>query len=292
MPHVFETKDKSGKPHPKKRFQYKDWTGRKRTATGTTSWKETRRLAQKIQDENDLIRKGYLPPPNKSKKHAVRAFDDVKNEYLAWGESQGGKNGRPWGDEHARKRRAQLGWWESSLSLSRLEDVQGILPKVEQLLRDLQASGKSGKTLASYGETISAFCNWCAHPSREYLSSNPVDGLAKFDTTPQVIRRLLTAIEIRSLLDAAPPYRHLLYGVSFCTGLRANELRNLTTHHLDVESKGLVLDAKWTKNRKRGFQPLPGFLVECLIDFMEAGGADQLYRRFFSRSAAIPGRRK
>lgn len=165
-----------------------------------------------------------------------------------------------------------------------MEDVQGILPKVEQLLRDLQGSGKSGKTLASYGETISAFCNWCAHPSREYLISNPVDGLAKFDTTPQVIRRLLTAVEIRSLLDAAPSYRRLLYGVSFCTGLRAKELRNLTTHHLDVESKGLVLDAQWTKNRKRGFQPLPGFLVECLVDFMEAGSADQLYRRFFSRS--------
>lgn len=37
MAHVFQTFDKNGKPHPRYKFEYRDWKGRKRKATGTTS---------------------------------------------------------------------------------------------------------------------------------------------------------------------------------------------------------------------------------------------------------------
>ena len=59
----------------------------------------------------------------------------------------------------------------------------------------------------------------------------------------------------------------MLYEVALCSGLRAKELRSLKVADLDTQSNGLWLDAKWTKNRKAGFQPLPPDLVRRLSEY-------------------------
>jgi hypothetical protein len=51
MPYVFQSSNLLGKPHPRWRFQYTDWKGRRRTATGTTSEADTRKLALAVQSE-------------------------------------------------------------------------------------------------------------------------------------------------------------------------------------------------------------------------------------------------
>ena len=79
------------------------------------------------------------------------------------------------------------------------------------------------------------------------------------------------------LLEVYPTHRRLLYETAFQSGLRANELRNSTLAHLDVASRGLHLDAAWTKNRKSGFQPVPVSLVLRLQAFGESGEASALY---------------
>ena len=48
------------------------------------------------------------------------------------------------------------------------------------------------------------------------------------------------------------------------SGLRLGELRHLTGAHLDIDRGGVRLDSEWTKNRRAGFQPLPGHLVSKL----------------------------
>jgi len=68
------------------------------------------------------------------------------------------------------------------------------------------------------------------------------------------------------------------------TGLRANELRNLTVQHLDVQRCGLQLDASWTKNRKPGFQPLPLSLSERLHAF--SGQARAFYEKHYGEELA------
>lgn len=93
----------------------------------------------------------------------------------------------------------------------------------------------------------------------------------------------MTLEEVRRLLEAAPIERRMLYEVAFSTGLRANELRNLTVDHLDVERCGLWLDAHWTKNRKPGFQPLPADLVRRLAEFVQSGVVGRKYHRFYVR---------
>ena len=162
MPYVFQTSDKSGKLHEKYRFQYTDWQGRRRTATGYKSKIKTEKLAIRIEAESEEIRKGYRPPPDSACRNRLRPFEEVFQEYLDWGLSQGGRAGRPWSPVHARKSRSLLEWWQKQLSIEVLADLETLLPNVERTLRKLQDKGKSGKTLQNQVAPIKSFCNWCS----------------------------------------------------------------------------------------------------------------------------------
>ena len=74
--------------------------------------------------------------------------------------------------------------------------------------------------------------------------------------------RAMTLEEIHRLLAVCPSDRRLLWETAIMSGLRANELRHLSVDHLDVEHGGLHLEARWTKNRKGEYLPLPQTLVE------------------------------
>ena len=247
--------------HPRWRFQYVDWTGRKRTATGTTSKAETERIALVVQAEKDKVRKLKIKAPPKLS-DVPRAIDDVIHEYLDWGKSQGGRGGHAWGEIHAFKRDSSLMWWKEHLGLLNLSDLDGILSRVERTIRELQAKGRAGKTIKNRVEALAAFCHWCK--TRDFLAEDPLTGIAPIDATPTIRRRALTPDEIGKLLNVAPMPRRIVYGVALCTGLRKGELRSLRARHLDVEHGGLILEAAWTKNRKPGFQHLPGPLLAQL----------------------------
>lgn len=268
--------------------KYQGWfvgaTGKQQLFTGTRNKAETLRIAKRLEDEHRQVRLGYRPAPSSADKHQKQQFEKVKDEYLAWGESQGGRGGRPWGQTHARNRRMHLQWWQDRLGLIILADLQDILPRVEGALRELQKKGRAGKTLANYAEALGAFCDWCVQ--RGYLAADPLQSLVPFDTTPRTQRRAMTAEEITRLLAACAPHRQLLLETAFLSGLRVNELRNLARKHLDLERAGLNLDAEWTKNRKPGFQPLPHSLLERLQTFAESGEPARLYAQFYARKDA------
>lgn len=268
--------------------KYQGWfvdsLGNRKFFTGTRSKKETERLALRFEDEHRQIRQGYVPEPGVADEHHDRLFAEVTSEYVAWGESQGGLGGRPWSQEHVKKRRTLLAWWQETLSLETLSNIEGILPRVEKALRELQKKGRAGKTLANYAEALTAFCDWCV--KRGYLESNPLKSLGRFDTTPLTLRRALTADEIIRLLDVCAPHRKLLFETAFMSGLRSGELRRLTIDHLDRERSGLILDAEWTKNRESGLQPIPASLTERLYEFAHSGEPARLYARFLQRRDA------
>ena len=267
---------------------YTDYTGKRVFFTGTRSKPGTKQLAERLEDEHRQIRLGYRPPPTSALKHAKRTFHEVAEEYLEWGNSQGGRQGRPWGRTHARERRNKISWWEERLDLRQLADLPGILPQVEAALRQLKAAGRdgkgnglSGKSIANYADCIHSFCCWAQR--RGYLDSNPLANLAEFDSTPRSTRRALTCDEITRLLSVAPDHRQILYEVALTTGLRAGELRALSSDNLDIEAGALVLDASWTKNRRPGLQPLPRALLERLAEYGRTGMARQMYERHFGR---------
>ena len=244
--------------------KYEGWfinsDGKQQHFTGTRSHAETKRIAQHLEDEHRQIRLGYKPRSVLRQ----RRFAEARDEYVAWGMAQGGRGGRPWGRDHTRKRREHLAWWEQQLRLDMVTDLQDSLPRVEAALRELQAEGRAGKTIANYVESLAAFCDWAVE--RGYLGTDPLQKLKQFDTTPKQTRRAMTHEEIQWLLTVAPSHRRLLYEVALLSGLRGNELRQLTPDHLDSAAGGLLLEARWTKNRKQQFLPLPRPLLERLCD--------------------------
>ena len=257
--------DKKGRkiPHARYRFEYRDYRGVRRLATGTTSEVETRKLAHRVQAQHYEIRRGFRPAPKSAEKHASRPIGEVNAEYIAWGRSQGGRGGRPWGKDHARKREDHLAWWREQMGLESLADLEGGLPRAEAALRGKQEAGSAGKTLQNYREALCAFCAWCVE--RGYLIEDPLSALKGFDTTPEEERRSLTPDEIERFMDKCRPRWRLLYETAFCTGLRANELRSLMAEHLDPGHCGIHLEAAWTKNRRPDFQRIPAALMEKLL---------------------------
>jgi len=282
MAHVFQTFKVDGTPHPRWRFEFRNFQGRKKKGTGYTSKAETLKLARKLEADAEAVRKGYRDAPKPAEQK--REFATVANEYLAWGDSQGGRGGRPWGTRHSMTRHRHLESWQKKLGLRLLSDLEGCLPLVEVELRALQKSGRAGRTVAQYAESITAFCKWCV--VRDYMEISPLRKLSGFDVTPRTTRRALTPEEVQRLLDVAPLERRFLYEVALCTGLRANELRNLTVDHLDVERCGVRLDAAWTKNRKPGFQPLPADLMGRLQQFVASGLVSRKYEHIYGCYAA------
>jgi integrase len=152
---------------------------------------------------------------------------------------------------------------------------------VEAVLRELNEQGRAGRTIRNTVDAITTFCTWAI--ARRYLMENPLADLGRIDTAPLWERRALTLEEIQRLLSVAPEHRRLLYQAAMLSGLRAGELAALTRDHLDTQRCGLNLDAAWTKNRLKGFQPLPERLVKRLVAYADTGVVAQLHRRFFPR---------
>ena len=273
---------KSGKYHA----WYINYKGKRLYFTGTKSKSQTRKIAEKLESEHREIRLGFRPIPKPELKRRNLSFREVADDYLEWGKTQGGRNGRPWGKTHAKERKSKLEWWEKKLKLVTIDDLIGILPKAEKALRKLKkkgckGKGLSGKTISNYVDTLHSFCNWAL--KRKYLSEDPLKDISPFDTTPTTKRRALTPEEIHRLLEAAPEYRRILYEVALTTGLRAGELRALTLGCIDAEKGIFILDPSWTKNRKGGEQPIPRTLVKKLVIFGLEGTAKQLYEKRYGR---------
>ena len=258
MAHVFQTFDKKGKPHPRFKFEYRDWRGRRRKGTGTTSEKDTEKLAHHVQADQDAIRRGWKPVPKAS--DIARDYPGTAKEYAAWGEASGGRRGFGWSKTHAGKKKSALVWWADRLNLQTIKDIE--LPDVEGALRELLAQGLTGKTVQGYSEAIASFCDWCV--SRQYLDADPLAALAAFDCTPKTPHRELCGDEIQKLLAATPPARALVYRVALATGYRQNELRCLTVGRLDMFGPSLPLAAEFCKDRRDARQPISRELADEL----------------------------
>ncbi len=269
MAGVRQTKRNDGTRHVKWRYWYLDLDGKRRWGTGTQNKAQTLRFARKLEEEHKEIRLGLRPKPHKN---ANRSFEEVKEDYLSWGRKHGGKSGHPWSPSHIRNKIRHLNWWQEKLNLQTVGDLYNGLSAVEKIIAQLEMA-RTAKTAANYAETIKSFCVWCR--KRGLLKENPLQDLAPLPAAPETQRRALTPEEIRRLLNACNPKKRLLYSVALTTGLRANELRSITTRHLDVKNGGIILDERWTKNREPGFQPLPQTLMNELARTAQPQWSDQ-----------------
>ena len=171
--------------------KYRGWFtnsgGKQEDFTGTTSRKKTLEMARRFEDQHREIRLGYRPPPTLADRFRSKCFTDVKDEYISWGETQGGRAGGPWGKTHARNRKSHLKEWQGYLSIKVLSDLSGVQVGVERKIREMQKAGltnktiadkKAGltnKTIANKVESLRALLGWCV--DREYLESDPLKRL-------------------------------------------------------------------------------------------------------------------
>ena len=225
MPGILRTKTKDGKWRAWHKSHLTGSDGRRKTLkfTGTHSRRETLPLAHERQVQEDRIAAGLIPAPED--REPWRDFVDTVQDYLAYGESQGGRGGRPWGRTHARNQRARLAWWHEQIGFKTLEDLTNPLRPVETALVRLRDRGRTSKTLRNYQGSLQSFCRWCI--DRGYLPSDPPARLRKFDGTPRTRRRVLTLADIAAILAVALPERRLLYEMALFSGLRRGELRHL-----------------------------------------------------------------
>ena len=255
--------------------------GKRKRVVLSANKKEAQKQADQIRQREREISLGVRAAPKVSDIQGRRLFSEIAEEYLDWGKAQGGRKGRSWSNEHAANRKRQLEFWQENLKLEILADVYDCQAKVEAEYRKLLADGLSGSSVSHVIEALSAFCRWAK--KRKYLNENPLEEIERIDKTPKIIRRAMTRNEVLLLLEKCNPEHKLLYMTAVCSGLRANELRQLTPEHLSIEPPGLRLEAAWTKNRENDFQPLFKSLVTMLKTHAEQSIAKQQYRQVINQ---------
>lgn len=282
MAYVFQTFGKDGEPHERWRYRYVDRFGRRRIATGTTTKRDTKDLAEEVELREKKIRLGQIPPPRESSK--PREYEPTVKEYLAAERVDGGLRGHGWSKTHANKVSKLLEWWKKRLGLRQIRDID--LLSVKRELNRLRTKGRANKTLQNKAEPLKAFCNWCVE--RGYLDETPLKGLAKIDATPRTPYRPFTDEERLALLEAAPSHRQLIYRVALATGYRQSELRALKTKDLDVFGPSLPLAAEFTKNRREARQPISRELANELAALAEGRDPEE---RLLPRMVDVDGTR-
>jgi len=260
-----------------------DWQGRRKFFIGTTSRKETIKLAQHLESEHRQMALGTKAPPTAPAKHRKRPFLEVVQEHIDWGKMFGRRDGKPWTADTADRKADTLKKWAEMLGLETLADLNDILPRVEAVLKELTDAGFTRNGLSTRVTPLISFCNWCV--GHGYLTANPLEKLTKIDKTPETERRALVNDEIVRLFSVAPGWRRLAYAVAICTGLRLSELRRLDRGDLDTENSRLHLRWKQTKNKKPAYCYVPVKLVTAIAEFADSGSLGRLYRKAHIRRA-------
>ena len=267
------------------RIWYIDRFGKQIFVKATPGKRESLYWAMTLETQERAIRLGIRAAPSSGEVHRDDPIENVMAVYFAWGEAQGGLGGGGWSETHARNKRSKLAYWRKSLKLKVLGELQGKLSAAESWVRELK-KGHTEKTVDAYIETIKSFGSWCVE--RGYLADNPFQALRLLHGSPEVERRALTVEEITRLLGSVLLDWLMLYATVLLTGLRANEIRQLTVSHLDRKNPGIWLKAQWTKGRRTCLQPLPIWLVERLIVYGQQNRVEALYDRHRSRRGNVP----
>ncbi len=146
--------------------------------------------------------------------------------------------------------------------------------KIEAYLKRLRNEGLSIRRSNGYLTAIKSFCRWMEDTGQ--TGESPVRGLRQLNdkTDSRRKRRAATPEELRKILamtTEAPesfgmsgPERALLYRFCAETGLRKNEVRNLTAGDFDLGGLTVTVPAGYSKHRETDIVPLREDLAEAL----------------------------
>ena len=262
MANVFQSFRKDGTPHPNYRYHYTKRDGRQGSGTGTTCPKQTLEMARQREWEEKMIAAGRLAVPEATAPGAPKPLAPLVQEFLNRGRHRGGRRGHPRSEGYARGLKRFVEFWVTELKLKTTADVANCRRAVERATDVMLDAGKSKKTTQDYISGLRTFCGWLEE--NDLIPDNPLRKVARLNTEPSKQRRPAMAWELAALRSEHAGKRRLGYLLALTTGLRANECGALRVRHLNVARGGVHLQAEWTKNRQRGFQLVPRWLVQEL----------------------------
>jgi integrase/recombinase XerD len=169
----------------------------------------------------------------------------------------------------------------------RLTDVSP--SAVVEWLKVERAAGRLGiKSCNYYLASIKAFLGWMVSDVR--TDRNPLAHLKGLNAQVDIRRerRCLEPQQFALFLEAARhgkpvrciagEHRRMLYILAAGSGLRCSELASLSpeSFHLDGDSPCVVLQAAYSKRRRRDTQPLPRDVAALLAEWLQSRAAHQL----------------
>ena len=161
------------------------------------------------------------------------------------------------------------------LESARLSQISA--DRVQAALAILRTGGRSVETVNAHLRAAKGFSRWLWKVARRTRDDELAPlSLMNAEADRRHERRALTEAEAVAVIQAAErggivegmtgPDRAMLYRVALGTGLRAGELRSLTTEafRLDENPPVIVCEAGYTKNGRKAEQPITNALATIL----------------------------
>ena len=257
--------------------QYVDHTGQRTVprSTGTSDKATAKRILAKWEADAALRREGVIDAAaERLTNQAARPLREHLKDFRASLESAGKTQ------KHITATADAVVVVQEQYGWQTLADIT--IENVEAYGAGLRTSGAAGRTIQRKLAALKQFTKWCQVTGR--LANNPLVSLRTPSpkTDRKLERRALHPGEwplLQAATKAAPPRscgitgpeRAILYELAIQTGLRSNEIRNLTAgkFHLDAKPPFVIVAAGTAKNRKQARQYITEGLRKRLADHLQ-----------------------
>ncbi len=258
--------------------QYVDGDGKRvaHRSTGTSDKAAAKRILAKWEADAALRREGVIDlAAERLNSQVIRPFREHLKDFRA-SLSSAGKT-----QKHITATVDVIESVQGEAGWQTLGDIA--IEHVEAYGARLRTDGAAGRTIQRKLAAMKQFTRWCHTTGR--LASNPLIALKTPSpkTDRKLERRALHPDEwplLRAATEASPPKpcgitgpeRAMLYELAIQTGLRSNELRNLTAGklHLDADPPFVIVGAGTAKNRKQARQYITKSLRERLASHVKS----------------------
>ncbi len=292
MATVFKRGADKGKRRAPWYIGYRDYTGKWRYRRAFTDKAASERLAAKMEEQHRMVREGLLP---------LTALDEIQGQDLeeilkAYRQDLKNRDVSPQYLLEAVNRIRRIA---KKIEAKRL--VELTVERIEQVLADMRAAGKSRETHNHYVKGFRQFGNWLVRTRRR--ASNPFANLQTMnvEVDRRHRRRALSYEELAALVAAAReagsienisgPDRAMMYVLAAWTGYRKGEIGSLTLRSFDLEGEPatVTVEAGHSKRRRRDTQVLHPEVVEMLRQWLAERGGAEPDELLFPVSGKVPG---
>ena len=283
--HVLDENDKPVLAESRKWYvEYRDADGIVRRVPGFADKKATEQLAARLEREAAQRKTGLID------RHAEHRKRPLSEHLEEWEQALIAKGTTP---HHATVQRTRAGAVLDGCGFRFWPEISA--SKAQEFVADLRKDAKdkrgiSPRTANAYLQAVKQFGNWMVRDDR--APDSPLVNLSRYNekTDRRRVRRALTEKECEGLLAAAEagPVRYgvsghdraTLYRIALGTGLRANEIRQLTAGDfaLDATPPTVTVKACYSKHRREDVQPILPSLAAILRDhFRDSGDAEAAF---------------